>query len=217
MEEKTKAALVALFVNQAPYIDADFDAFSILDLLLNMSTDEIFAVIKSHQSSLIPVVSNNIPQFSTADEIFSVLRVVIDSGIEDLSYEKIGYYLCDKGAKVGAQVKYGENHYKLAAQLGLVTFAKPFTPTDIGLAYYLTESAIKRQAIKKHLALRIPIIQQALLLADESTVNMGEFMRRYLSQSTMLRRRSNVRELLQYIMDVADVPMQHRLNNIVWG
>lgn len=63
MEEKTKAALVALFVNQAPYIDADFDAFSILDLLLNMSTDEIFAVIKSHQSSLIPVVSNGFKAF----------------------------------------------------------------------------------------------------------------------------------------------------------
>ncbi len=217
MEQKAQEALITLFVNQNPYIDAGFDAFSILDLLLNTSTDDIFAVIKNHRSSLIPVVTNNIPQFSTADEIFSVLRVVIDSGIEDLSYEKIGYYLCDKGAKVGAQVKYGENHYKLAAQLGLVTSAKPFIATDIGLAFYLTENAVKRQTFKKYLALRIPIIQQALLLAEISTVNMSSLMCQYLSQSTMLRRRSNVRELLQYIMDIADVPMQRRLNNIVWG
>jgi len=217
MQYKEQDALVELFVNQKPYINADFDSFLLLDLLLNISTNDVFAVIKSHQASLTPVVSNNIPQFSNVDEIFSVLRIVIDSEIEDLSYKKIGYYLCAKVAKVGAQVKYGENHYKLAAQLGLVTFAKPFTATDIGLAFYLTDNTIKRQAIKKHLALRIPIIQQALLLADTNTiVDMGALMCQYISQSTMLRRRSNVRELMQYIMDIADVPTQHRLNNIVW-
>lgn len=34
MEQKAQEALITLFVNQNPYIDAGFDAFSILDLLL---------------------------------------------------------------------------------------------------------------------------------------------------------------------------------------
>ncbi|MDP4152575.1 MAG: hypothetical protein Q8865_03915 [Bacillota bacterium] len=208
-------ALKRLYVTQCP--DADLDAFEVIELILNTSVEDIFKIIDQNQPILLPITSANIPQFSKADEIFSVLRVVIDSRMEDLNHEKIGYYLCSKNAKAGARVKYGENHYKLAAQLGLTTEIKPLAATDLGMAYYLTESSAKRSNIKKKLALRIPLIQQALILAEDSTFNIAEYMLRYLSKSTMLRRRSNIRELLQYIMDNAGVEMQHRLNNIVWG
>ena len=122
----------------------------------------------------------------------------------------------EKGAKLGAQTKYGENHYKLAVQLGFVTSEKPFIATDLGYAYYLNADEEQRSEIKKRLALRIPIIQRALLTADVKQVNMSDLMCEYLSESTMLRRRSNVRELLNDIMDISKPEMQRRLNNIVW-
>lgn len=214
--DRETSALYQIYVTQEPVIDEDYDAFALLDLIVRVSIEDIFSVIRLYKESLLPIVSNNIPQFSKADDIFTVLRVVIDSGIEDLSYEKIGYYLCPRGSKPGAQTKYGENHYKLAVQLGLVTVEKPLTATDLGMAFYLTNNFTKRNEIKKKLALRVPIIQQAILLAEKGTVDMAAFMCQHLSQSTMLRRRPNIRELLQYIMDNAEVPMQHRLNNIVW-
>lgn len=217
MTEQEKKALYNLFITQSPFTDTGFDAFSLTELLGRTSADDIFDVIKNNCGSLLKVVSNNIPQFSNAGDIYQVLRVVIDSEIDNLTYENIGYYLCPKGAKIGAQVKYGENHYKLSAQLGLVTYAKPFVATDLGIAYYLTDNSTERRNIEKRLALRIPIIQQALLLADDKTVNMADFMCLFLSPSTMLRRRSNLRELLSYIMDISEVSMQHRLNNITWG
>ncbi len=210
-------ALLTLFVTQEPFIDMDYDAFLLSELLVDTKTEAIFNIINEHKTSLPKVVSNNIPQFSDSEDIYKVMRVVLDSEIVDLSYEKIGYFLCPKGAKSGAQTKYGENHYKLAAQLGLVTPNKPLSTTDLGIAYYLTEDSDKRKEMLKRLVMRIPIIQQVLLCADSQLVDMSEYMCRFLSQSTMLRRRSNMRELLSYLMDISEVPMQHRLNNIVWG
>lgn len=210
-------ALLTLFVKQEPFIDMGYDAFLLSELLVDTKTEAIFSIINEHKTSLPKVVSNNIPQFSNSEDIYKVMRVVLDSEIVDLSYEKIGYFLCPKGSKSGAQTKYGENHYKLAAQLGLVTPNKPLSTTDLGIAYYLTEDSEKRKEMMKRLVMRIPIIQQVLLCANSQLVDMSEYMCRFLSQSTMLRRRSNMRALLSYLMDISEVPMQHRLNNIVWG
>lgn len=210
------SALRRLFVTQEPFIDSELDAIAMLDLIYSLSVENILDIIKSNQNELRSISAANIPQFSNPDVIFKVLKVVIDSESNDLNFERIGYYLRPRGTKPGALRKYGENHYKFAMDLGLVTEKRPFSATDLGLAFYLMEDTDKRLAIQKKLVLRVPIIQQALLTAETDMIDMAVLMRQYLKESTVKRRSSNVRKLLHYIMDNADVDLQHTLNNIIW-
>lgn len=217
MTDADRVILKQIFVTQPETLEKSVDPLAILDVIYNTSAEDIFGVICENKDQLPAIKTNNIPQFSNADDLFSVLRIIIDSGMEDLTYEKIGYFMCPQGAKVGAKTKYGENHYKLAVQLGLAKAEKPFAATEFGVAFYITDDEEKQTNVKKKLSLRVPIIQQALLSADSEMIDMEEFMEQYLAHSTMLRRRSNVRELVSFIMDVADTRMQHRINNLLWG
>lgn len=210
------SALRQLYVTQEPFIDSDLDAIKLLDLIYAMRVEDIFEIIKENRSCLCPVAPANIPQFSNADDVFKVLKVVIDSEMPDLDFEKIGYYLRPRGTKPGALVKYGENHYKLAAQLGFTTPSLSFAATDLGLAFYLVEDSLKRHELIKKLVLRVPLLQQALLMAESDVVDMTALMSEHLAPSTVRRRGSNIRKLLSFIMDNADVELQHTLNNIIW-
>lgn len=217
MTEIDSLILKKIFVMQTESYNENIDPFMILDVIYNSSVEDIFSIIRENRELLPSVGANNIPQFSNADDLFSVLRIIIDSKIENITYETMGYFMCPPGAKAVAKKKYGENHYKLAVQLGLAKSAKPFAATDLGVAFYLMNDTEKQQNIKKKLPLHIPIIQQALLLADIDMVNMECFMEQYLAHSTVVRRRPNVRELISYIADVADIQMQYRLNNLIWS
>lgn len=210
-------SLQQLYITHEPLINSSCDAIELLELIYSMPVEEIFAIIKENQDSLRPVTAANIPQFSNEDDVFSVLRVLIDSDMDDLDYEKLGYYMRPRGTKHGALVKYGENHYKFAEQLGLVTPSHPFSVTDLGLAFYLEESSTKRHELIKKLVLRIPLLQHSLLLAENKLVDMTDLMAEHLAISTVKRRGSNVRKLLGFIMDNANVELQHTLNNLVWS
>lgn len=62
-----------------------------------------------------------------------------------------------------AQTKYGENHYKLAARLGLATPNKPLSTTDLGIAYYLTEDSDKRKEMLKRLPSKVIVCAREVM------------------------------------------------------
>ena len=192
------------------------NVFDAIATLSKIDGSYIIDVIIENKSNLRSICTNNIPQFSNEKDIYSVLRVLIDSGINDLSYEKIGSYLCPNNAKSTAKRKYGENHYKFAQQLGLAVKERPFSATEIGVAYYLMENDNERQALMNRLVLSIPIVQHSIVKASESHFSMVDFLAEFLSPSTVIRRRSNMRKIMSWAYEITTGNNKNIFDNIVW-
>ena len=143
-------------------------------------------------------------------------RIYIDDIPESLTYEQIGSYLCSVNAKYDARRKYGETHYKFAAQLGLAKQRYPLSATEIGVAYYLLESDEKRQALMNRLVFSIPFVQHAILKAVDGQYYMPGFLAEYLSPSTVKRRRSNMHKIMSWTYEITDGNYKSLFDNITW-
>lgn len=186
--------------------------------LLSMSCEELFDYIKKNKSNISDIKPNDIPQFSKFEDVYMVIRVISDSPEKNLNWEKIGYYLCPKEASPAAKTKYGENHYKLAVQLGLAFAGKNIRLTPIGKELYSIKDEEVRNKIVARLVLRIPIIQLALLHAEDKRINMFDYLKKYLSESTAVRRRPNVKTLLALLESISTSDnMRNIFWNIVWS
>lgn len=201
------------------FVDQDVSGYSgreVLDCVLSSDTRQICSVIFRYHAELPKVTTNSIPQFSNSEDVFSVIKIVKESPEPDLNWGKIGFYLCPRESNLSAKVKYGENHYKLAVQLGLAV-EKKIELTDFGEEVYRNVDSIDHEVLLGKLSLRIPLIQQALLNATFGRFNLLAYMETLLAPVTALRRRSNVKRLLSYLAIAnKDQKLQDNLWNIVW-
>jgi len=184
----------------------------------SLEIHDILEFIITHKNSIRPVDTNEIPQFSKLLDVFNVLRIVEDSPETDLDYEKLGYYFCSRNSKSGAKVKYGENHYKLAAQLGLAYFGMPLRLTELGKAVNrVVVSDSDKENVVAHLAFRIPVIQKAVSEAHNGRFNFFNYLLCFFKESTAYRRRSSIKMLLKTIEEYTHDEFSLRtLWNIVW-
>ena len=91
----------------------------IFSCLLNVECNEIVRLIQQMGVSF-EISHGDVPQFSSLEDcVCKVPLLVKDCGIEDLTYTQIGFMLRTKPRKEGADMKYGENQSKTAAQMGL--------------------------------------------------------------------------------------------------
>lgn len=147
----------------------------------------------------------NIPQFSCfEDGVFNVITIIRQMGDFGPGYEKIGRYLLGNGKKSLAYYKYGENHTKLALQLGLLKSNIKGKQTqvflsEVGKIYEYCEQGKKWEYINKHI-LKIPIIHD--LVFNKHEIDIYEELKKYLSDSTSKRRTSNVKKLIRMINSV---------------
>lgn len=188
----------------------------IFESLLSYSFEEIINYICENANSLKEIQTNDIPQFSNFEDLHTVLRVVSGSPEAKMTREKLGYYLCPVYAKKAARVKYGENHYKLASQLGLANDGTPLSLTPLGNKLNSISDKEIRTQILARLIFRIPIIQQAFIEARTNRFNMMELLLQYLSKSTALRRRSSIKQLLRIIETSCENKVKPIVWNIVW-
>ncbi len=193
------------------------DGFEEFDRISETSIDEIFDYVVNNREVLKEIKPDNIPQFSNREDVFKVISIILDALETITSWKEIGYYLCPKGSKEAAKTKYGENHYKLAVQLGLAIKGK-IAVTKLGIALNLQTDRIDKNEFIAKLSLGIPIIQRTLVEATERRINMTEVMGRYLSASTVVRRRSNIRNLLANINSYTRGSMlENAIMNITWN
>lgn len=186
-------------------------------ILLSTSTSDIYSALKNNRTQLGRVSPANIPQFSKFSSMDDALSVIVQSGDSNLTYEKVGRYLCKPDTKENARRKYGENHSKLAVEMGLAHLNKfLLTPTYLGEVYFHERDDERKAIIRRKLILHIPIIQQALFKAEENFFSMSEYMLTFLSESTMKRRRPNIRRLIDELTIVSDDKTRSVINRIVW-
>lgn len=188
-------------------------AQKIIDILKTISIDNIISIIEANKAEIAEITSANIPQFSNIDSINDVLDVVESS--DEITFELIGYYI-NKNTSKGAQIKYGENHYKTAAAIGLTTLNKPFRVTAIGKKY-MSLSLKDKTSIRNKLFLLVPIVQKIIIDAQYRTVHPLDVLRLYLSESTSIRRRSNVRKMVEYVYKDTDMEFRIKVQkNLDW-
>ena len=188
-------------------------AKNLFTIIHNTSVEAIIDIIEANKECISDLTSANIPQFSNIELINDVLDVV--NSTENITFSDIGYYL-NKSASKGAQTKYGENHYKTAALLNLTTFEKPYSITYLGKKYMILDTDTKEN-IRNKLFLKVPIVQSIAIDARyKKTVPMN-ILKKYLSESTSIRRRTNVRTMIDYVCKSAGIEFQMKLQkNLDW-
>ena len=149
----------------------------------------------------------DVPQFSSIEDCFrQVPNLIVNSGLDGISFERMGYLLRSERRKPGADKKYGENHMKTAALMGLCTINK------VGATYQAYETSLTKSfndltdetklKVEPKLCLRIPFIQNYFFMGGNDNV-LNDLLS-ILSESTQIRRRSNCNtqiEKVKYAID----------------
>ena len=186
-------------------------------LLLSTSIYSIANLIAKTEERDI-VDASNIPQYSNFDDATNgVIRILIESSEEGITYNKMGYYLNGKQRNEVANRKYGENHAKLATLLDIAIINSPknsafISSSVLGQTYY-SLSTENRELVLARLALRVPVIQSILIDAMNGKTSVNEHLI-HLSDQTQKRRKSNVVTILEYIRKYSDEDMNSIFNNI---
>lgn len=179
------------------------DLFSIL---LNTDCHELISTIRKYDFRF-SITTSDIPQFSNlSDCVYKVPATVLDCGIENLTYTQMGYMLRTKPRKEGADFKYGENHAKTSAQMGLCAINKcRIYPSSLGIAFSKLCKEKQEQLIPK-LILFIPYIYNQY--ASKATYHDIIDSVSILKESTQKRRLSNIWSLINEINRVLPYEFQ---------
>lgn len=188
------------FLNQLPLMVLTKNQLFEIVLKVLAKTD-CAEIIRLRKENFVPfqIDKSDICQFSDFDDCyFKCISIILDSGLQCVSWEKLGFMLRDKPRKQGADLKYGENHGKTAAQLGLLSMnsKREFLPSRLGLKFYALGKKQKEELMPK-LCLYIPIIQNFFVLGQDENVLDGYFA--ILSESTQKRRRPNIKRLISIV------------------
>lgn len=194
--------------------DLEVDKDNICLKLVDISVTQLYDLLLSNKEKVKFISAANIPQFSNLSLISSVLRIVNEADTANIDYEYIGEKL-NVSRSQSAKVKYGENHVKLAIQMGLV-LKSPYRLTNLGKIYLLMKES-EQEEINRKLFFRIPIVQQITIKASEEHVNAMDIMASYLARTTAIRRRGNIRKLfLEVINDLPNEKGDMIKQNVSW-
>lgn len=189
------------------------DIATVIQLLVALPEKEIVRVISCRDEvTLLPA---DVPCFSTFSNGAVRLNELLEFAPEGLTYAEIGYQLVGAVSQL-AQIKYGENHAKLAAMMSLVTISdhRPANIRATALGHYLVALSYEEKAVVlKKLILRDPCIQAIVQAAVAGEANYRRVVEN-LSDSTAYRRRTSVRCAVEFALDLPEI--NNLLDRIIW-
>ena len=185
--------------SNASLIEDESKSELLLKVLKKYKCSDILEIIKD---GFVPaeVDKKDISQFSDfKDAYYKVPYMLKNCGIKDVDYSRMGYMLRDNTRKDVADKKYGENHIKTAAQLGLCRFEKCRANRNAFGDNFIKLKDKDIINILPKICLYIPYIQNYFMAGatDESRENILSI----LSKTTQDRRRPNVNVIIQTIKD----------------
>lgn len=183
----------------------------LFDILHNTTVDDIVDILNFVEIDSRLITPANIPQFSSLDVIDSIIDIV--DANPGTKYANIGYYF-NKDGNETSWSKYGENHYKITAALGLVDASLKRSVTHLGLSFRELPDKVKED-VRIKLFLRIPIILMIMKVAKDKELNVSAVMAASLSPSTVTRRRPNIKRLVDKLLALS-LYKGNYLKNIVW-
>lgn len=188
---------------------------SILREIYKMQVDELLAyvdasVMKGSFDTL------EIPQFGKVSMIGRVPDVFEKTGMDVVDYAQLGFYLKnDPSATLMSNTKFGENHGKIATQLGIVSLREcRFYKSALTLGMMEFSEQEKINIIAK-LCFRIPILREYLKVSKNGPIDGYSFLSE-LSDSTKERRGSSIRSLMKCMSLLGDEDLNRRIDNTYW-
>lgn len=170
---------------------------SLTSLLCSKSSSEVIDILKKYHSHK-DVTSSDIPQYSDLSiALYATPEKLNVPGRENLSYEEMGKLLWPTARAQGADMKYGENHAKTAALIGLVSVSKGKINLSSFGRYFLSLNPVQQATLIPMLWLRVPLFQNYFLGNNHEEVLKKDIS--ILSVSTQKRRLSNVRTIIEII------------------
>lgn len=155
-------------------------------------------------------------QFSSfEDGTGHICQALSDAGNPGVTFIQAGKMLLNDGKQRTdmAYTKYGENHLKTAESLGLLfELTHIYFLSCIGVVY-LRISAENRKRLIVRLLLRDYFIINLLRASSIGEVNARQFMG-MLSDSTYVRRRSNIKYILRYMQGSTEYDFSELFNGI---
>ncbi len=174
----------------------------LIKILQKYKCSEILEIIKDG-FALNKIDKKDISQFSDfKDAYYTVPFILKNCGITDVDYSKMGYMMRDEKRNDVADKKYGENHMKTSAQLGLCQFKKCRANTNMLGNLFVRLSESERKIILPKLCLYIPYIQNYFM--EGATDEVREDILSILSLTTRNRRRPNVNTIIQTVKDALE-------------
>ena len=159
----------------------------------------------------------DIPCFSNFENGVVRLNELLEFAPDGLTYSEIGQQLINAPTQV-AQMKYGENHAKLAAIISLVTIDDTHRPGVVkatALGRFLTGySLVAKSDIFRKLLMRNPCVKCILFYAKKGGVCYHNVVKT-LSDSTAYRRRTSVRQIMEFVLNNSE--SRDLLGKIDWG
>lgn len=188
---------------------------SVLDALLSMSIEELLSIVDSTEPAYFDTA--NIPQFGSIESLIRVPSILIEAGCGKMNYAELGLRLKnDVTAKLDANIKFGENHGKGAALLGLVNcIDKRFSLSSLSNGFNQISDSAKQREIVLRLFFRIPLVQAILKSAKEGITNGYDYMID-LTESTKKRRGQCLRAIFRDLKELYNQDLDMRLINIIW-
>lgn len=157
--------------------------------------------------------SDMIIQYSNLNHALIDVTRVLKFSDKPLTFSELGKIII-KAKEDGACKKYGENHSKLAEELSMVSLTR-YGSTEVANTAFgnfsVGLSDEDRLELVKRLVLRNEFIQKIIYHAKKGVANYMELAMLSLSESTAIRRKSNVRQICYLILKDTDL-----FNNIVW-
>ncbi len=151
------------------------------------------------------ITSKDVFQFSDfSDATLVICEKIKAHNNPGVKYIDVGKILLDDGKirKDGAYTKYGENHVKTAEAIGLFfELSSTYFLSCLGYVY-CDLSNDDRKKLLTRLLLRNRLIVRMMQASENGNVNAREFLY-MLSDSTYLRRKSNIKAVLN-ILDSSD-------------
>lgn len=160
---------------------------------------------------------DRIPQFGKLENVRAVPHVIVQTGTS-LNYAQLGLKLKgDISSTPGANLKYGENHGKGAAFLGLVMVEDGFIKaSSLSQAYCQIQETEKACRVATMLLFRIPVVRMLLKNARAGETN-GFLPLLRLADSTRIRRSQSIRTIFKELKTLNHPALNTRINHIVWN
>ena len=193
----------------------DDEVINAIELLASIPLDDFIFNIR--KLKVYDIESQDIIQFSNYNHAIIDLLNVLLAKNDGLTFDEIGYRLM--GAKTGlAQKKYGENHAKLALTCDFVSLNKQ-------IAYIVNLTSLGKNIVRfdekyiRNVALRLIIrnhfiLNALVLLLSGEKYDYKKSCSGILSEKTMIRRRSNVKYVINEILN--NSTYYELTNSIVW-
>ena len=202
------------------YYDYIFPENEVMDYIrkvINIPLEEFISFIYNDCKNTV-IFPADVFQFSNIDDAtLRLCSVLQDAGNPGVDYLQGGKLLLNDGKErlKGAYLKYGENHLKTGAAIGLLfELTRTYFLSIYGLVYdKLSSEEYEKLLIR--LVLRNKLIIRIIRATNIGTLNLRELFY-MLSDSTYIRRKSNVKSILSILKNSKEYNFDEILNKVVF-